>query len=218
MSFKTLIRIRWFWYTLSFFTLRQQNKRMHYLIIGGGGFLGQSICDLLLEKGAKNKVSIFDLREPKQVAKGVFQVITGDITQYDSVAKALKGVDVVIHTASPIHGLSAEIYHKVNVEGTLNIIKACIQERVKKLVYTSSAGVVYNGQDLFCVDESEPYCEVHMDAYNETKAMAEELVLEANGKGSLLTCAIRPSGIFGPRYILLFCLMFCMSCIYQIDH
>ena len=82
------------------------------------------------------------------------------------------------------------------------MIDACIKAQVKKLIYTSSAGVVYNGNDLHNVDEATTgYCDVHMDAYNETKAMAEEAVLKANGKGgSLLTCAIRPSAIFGPRY------------------
>lgn len=59
--------------------------------------------------------------------------------------------------------------------------------------------MIYNGQDLFNADETSDYCKVHMDAYNETKALAEVLVLEANGREGLLTCSIRPSGIFGPR-------------------
>jgi sterol-4alpha-carboxylate 3-dehydrogenase (decarboxylating) len=64
-------------------------------------------------------------------------------------------------------------------------------------VYTSSAGVVFNGEDLIDVDERLEYPEVPMDAYNETKAEAERLVLTANGVNDLLTVAIRPAGIFG---------------------
>lgn len=173
---------------------------MRYLIIGGGGFLGQSICDLLL-KEKKNKISIFDLRKPKIFDNRISNFFIGDITDYSSLKSSFQDIDVVIHTASPIHGLSPEIYHNVNVKGTENIIKACLECNVSKLVYTSSAGVVYNGQDLFYTNESLDYCKVHMDAYNETKAMAEKLVLDANGD-QLLTCAIRPSGIFGPRYFL----------------
>jgi sterol-4alpha-carboxylate 3-dehydrogenase (decarboxylating) len=65
------------------------------------------------------------------------------------------------------------------------------------LVYTSSAGVVFHGEDLIDADERLPFPKVPMDAYNETKAEAEEMVLAANGKQGLLTVALRPSGIFG---------------------
>ncbi|KAI8893534.1 3-beta hydroxysteroid dehydrogenase/isomerase family-domain-containing protein, partial [Globomyces pollinis-pini] len=106
---------------------------------------------------------------------------------------------VVIHTASPPHGKPRDVYFKVNVEGTRNVINACVERKVKKLVYTSSLSVVYYGQNLVNVDETEPYCTTHMDPYNETKQMAEIAVLKANGNGGLLTCAIRPTGIFGPR-------------------
>jgi len=108
-------------------------------------------------------------------------------------------VDVIIHTASPVHGMGAEIYKKVNVVGTQTVIDACISHNVSKLVYTSSAGVVYNGTlDLVDVDERMEIPEVPLDAYNETKAQAEKLVLESNGKaGFLQTCALRPAGIFG---------------------
>jgi sterol-4alpha-carboxylate 3-dehydrogenase (decarboxylating) len=85
----------------------------------------------------------------------------------------------------------------VNVEGTKAVIAAAQSLGVAKLVYTSSAGTVFNGADIIDVDERLPFPEVHMDAYNETKAKAEEMVLEANGKRGLLTVALRPAGIFG---------------------
>jgi sterol-4alpha-carboxylate 3-dehydrogenase (decarboxylating) len=57
--------------------------------------------------------------------------------------------------------------------------------------------VVFNGQDLVNVDERMPFPEKPLDAYNESKAKAEELVLAANGIDGLLTVALRPAGIFG---------------------
>ena len=66
-----------------------------------------------------------------------------------------------------------------------------------KLVYPSSAGVVFDGHDIIDGDERLPYPEKPMDAYNDSKARAEQIVLEANGKGGLLTVALRPAGIFG---------------------
>jgi sterol-4alpha-carboxylate 3-dehydrogenase (decarboxylating) len=109
------------------------------------------------------------------------------------------GAQVVIHTASPTHGLGAAIYELVNVTGTKNVIKACQDARVPKLVYTSSAGVIYSGKEnLIDADERLVYPKVALDAYNDTKARAEELVLASNGESGVLTCALRPSGIFGP--------------------
>jgi len=83
------------------------------------------------------------------------------------------------------------------VDGTKAVIAAAVECGVRKLVYTSSAGVVFNGADLTDVDERLPPPERPMDAYNESKAKAEEAVIEANGKGGLLTVALRPAGIFG---------------------
>lgn len=57
--------------------------------------------------------------------------------------------------------------------------------------------MVFNGQDLINVDERIPFPEKPLDAYNESKAKAEELVLAANGIDGLLTVALRPAGIFG---------------------
>jgi sterol-4alpha-carboxylate 3-dehydrogenase (decarboxylating) len=167
-----------------------------YLVVGGAGFLGNAIVDMLLNEG--ETVSVFDLVQPNDADSRLEHFYKGDITNPKDVEHACKGKTVVIHTASPIHGKPAAVYHKVNVDGTRNIIDACLAQKVSKLVYTSSAGVIYNGQDLINADETTPYCQVHMDAYNETKQLAEELVLQANCK-ELLTTAIRPSGIFGPR-------------------
>jgi sterol-4alpha-carboxylate 3-dehydrogenase (decarboxylating) len=168
----------------------------HVLIVGGAGFLGKAIADMLLDQNYK--VSIFDIASPSIKDPRITTYHIGDITNLSDVESALKTITSVIHTASPIHGKPREIYFKVNVEGTKNIIAACLNLEVKKLIYTSSASVIFNGQDLINVNESTPYCEVHMDAYNETKAIAESLVLKANCK-EFLTCAVRPSGIFGPR-------------------
>ena len=83
--------------------------------------------------------------------------------------------------------------------GTSNIVDACQAHGVKKLVYTSSGGVVLSqGTALISVDERLDYPEVPLDAYNTTKIAAEKLVLAANGEEGLLTCSIRPAGIFGP--------------------
>ena len=137
-----------------------------YLVIGGGGFLGRKILDMLLERG--EDVSVFDLRQTFEDDR-LTRYHVGDICDVESVIQACRGKSVVIHTASPIHGLPASVYFKVNVDGTRNVISACQLCKVSKLVFTSSASVVYDGTDLVSATEEMPYCDVHMDAYNETK-------------------------------------------------
>ncbi|OAY71198.1 3beta-hydroxysteroid-dehydrogenase/decarboxylase isoform 2 [Ananas comosus] len=92
-----------------------------------------------------------------------------------------------------------QLHYSVNVEGTKNVIDACIECKVKRLIYTSSPSVVFDGvHGIFNGDESMPFPEKFNDSYSETKAEGEKLVIKANGRNGLLTCCIRPSSIFGP--------------------
>lgn len=145
----------------------QPSFQESWLIIGGGGFLGKKIVTMLLDE-TTDDVYVFDLRqtfsEPR--LKGF---ITGDISNPSDVMSACKSKTIVIHTAAVIENMPTHVYWKVNVDGTRNVIDACVTCGVKKLVYTSSASVTYNGQDVRNGTEKDPYCKVHMDTYNETK-------------------------------------------------
>ncbi|KAG6827333.1 hypothetical protein H0H92_012182 [Tricholoma furcatifolium] len=165
-----------------------------YLVIGGSGFVGRHIVQQLLDRG--DTVVTLDLVQRYHDVP----FYTADITDQDQVADALRksGATCIIHTASPPATVKDDaLLFKVNVEGTRTIIAAAVATGVRKLVYTSSAGVVFDGNDLVDVDERLTL-EVYADSYNESKAKAEALVLAANGKDGLLTVAIRPASIFGP--------------------
>lgn len=86
---------------------------------------------------------------------------------------------MVFHTATvaPTADDSANkaLAYAVNVDGTRNVIDACIASGVPKLVYTSSASVVFDGSDLNNVDESAPYAQKPLDYYTETKACCPPL-------------------------------------------
>lgn len=179
--------------------------QMNVLLIGGAGFLGLHLIEEFSKHEPAPQISVFDVRplpkipsyftfDPKKI--GFFQ---GDITSSEDVINAIEksGCDVIVHLASPMHGLSQSIYEKVNVEGTKNLIECAKKTAVKALVYTLSAGVIFNGQDVHNADETWPIPEKAMDGYNETKAIAERAVLAANGE-DLKTVALRPAGIFGP--------------------
>ncbi|KAE8227545.1 hypothetical protein CF319_g49 [Tilletia indica] len=188
----------------------------YHFVIGGAGFLGSSIVRLLLGRGEKH-VAVFDLNPPPPKLKhdGVQYFIPGDLTSEQSLTDALlsfigeKGgpETVIYHTASPAAAAAGppkpELYEKVNVKGTRNVIEVARKLHVRKLVFTSSAGVVFDGKDLINVDERMPYPVPAMDHYNDTKARAESMVCLASGSPSdssaLLTVALRPAGIFGPN-------------------
>ncbi|KAI6143059.1 3-beta hydroxysteroid dehydrogenase/isomerase family-domain-containing protein, partial [Pisolithus tinctorius] len=91
------------------------------------------------------------------------------------------------------------VYFRGYVKGTQAVIEAAIAAGVHKLIYTSSAGVVFDSTDIVNVDKRVPYLEKPFAANNDSKAQGEKIVLEANGKDGLLTIALHPAGVFGPR-------------------
>lgn len=178
-------------------------KKIKCLVTGGAGFLGRHIVQQLVDSG-KYQVVVFDIR-PLEGFKGVVTIV-GDLRKPSDVQGAVEGCEVVFHvaTAAPTgsNALNLALMDGVNVKGTQNVIDACIQHKVSKLIYTSSASVVFDGHKLDMIDESHPYASKPMDYYTDTKIKGEQMVLAANGKGGVATCALRPSGIFGEGDVL----------------
>jgi nucleoside-diphosphate-sugar epimerase len=169
---------------------------MTALVTGGGGFLGGAIVRRLVARGDSVR-SLSRGDYPDLRALGVAQV-RGDLADPDALARAVDGCSVVFHVAAKagLWGPYAE-YRRSNVEGTRNVIAACRARGVRRLVYTSSPSVVFDGRDMEGVDESVPYPRRHHAAYPATKAEAERLVLAADG-AELATVALRPHLIWGP--------------------
>ncbi|KAK3487362.1 3-beta hydroxysteroid dehydrogenase/isomerase family-domain-containing protein [Neurospora crassa] len=180
------------------------------MVIGGCGFLGHHVVRVLLRDYICS-VSVIDLRctrnrRPESDGVQYFEADITDPARLETIFNQVKP-QVVIHTASPAaqsnDSVSHALFKKVNVDGTAAIIKACQQTGVAALVYTSSASVMSdNKSDLINADERWPVIRgaQQSEYYSETKAAAEELVLQANRSAaapSLLTCSIRPSGIMG---------------------
>jgi nucleoside-diphosphate-sugar epimerase len=125
--------------------------------------------------------------------------IQGDICDNAAMEQALKGVDLVFHTAAKagIWGNYSD-YYKTNVIGTQNVIAGCIKHHITRLIYTSSPSVVFNGADMEGVNESLPYPATYHAHYPKTKTIAEQNVIKASGEG-LMTIILRPHLIWGPR-------------------
>ena len=169
---------------------------MKVLITGGGGFLGSSLARKLLEGG--NEVTILG-RKSYPEFENFTHCVKADVRDLSSMLLALKEQEVVFHTAAipGIWGNYSDFY-STDVKGTKNVISACYENRVKKLIYTSSPSVVFGQLDMEGIDEKIPYPDKYLCHYPKTKAIAEKLVLAANGYKDLATICIRPHLIWGP--------------------
>lgn len=167
---------------------------MTHLVIGSG-LLGQAIIKALLERGESVRVLDLNAHDNPQTHN-----ITGDIRDRDTVRMACEGVHTVYHTAALVSqslGRPVAMYD-VNVGGTDNIITACQEQGVRHLVYSSSIDVVFDGTSIRNGDERLPYPRRHLDYYGETKMIAEQHVLAANG-ASLRSVSLRVGGLYGPN-------------------
>jgi nucleoside-diphosphate-sugar epimerase len=169
---------------------------LRILVTGGGGFLGSSICRQL---AAQDHEVIAFQRSPAEhlVSAGTISA-RGSITRFEELREAAEGCEAIIHTAGKagIWGDPAE-FHRVNVDGTENVIGVCRELAIPILVHTSSPSIVHSGGDIGGADESLPIANHFTAPYPESKALAEKRVIAANSD-SLSTTALRPHLIWGP--------------------
>ncbi len=169
---------------------------MNALITGGGGFIGSALARELITKGFI--VTTFSRGDYPELKRLGAVLKRGDISDREDVSEACKNIDIVFHVAAKagMWGPYKE-YFNTNVKGTENIVEACKRNRIKWLVFTSSASVVFDGKEIRAGDESLPYPGSPVSYYTKTKALAEQCVLNADSE-SLKTIAVRPHIVIGP--------------------
>ena len=169
------------------------------LVTGGAGYFGRQLAAELLRRG--NAVRVLDVRAPEPPLRGA-DLMIGDITRLEDARKACAGVDTVFHAAALLDWArwptreQRERSVAVNVRGVENIVRAAREAGVARLVHTSTNNVTLDAP-VIDGDESLPYAARTRDLYTETKILGEQIALAGNGEG-LLTCVIRPGGIYGP--------------------
>lgn len=163
------------------------------LITGGSGFFGKHLTQRLLQQ-LENRITILDLQPPPKRRARRVKYIQADITNKDDVLAACKDQDIVYHTAAlvPI-SRAGDLFRKVNVEGTRNILEACLQNNVQKVVYLSSSSV-YGIPAEFPLRENSPLRP--FGEYALTKLEAEEVCFHYMKRG-LPVCILRPRTIVG---------------------
>lgn len=184
-------------------------------VTGGSGFVGRRLVEMLVERGCKRVVS-FDIapRPADAEDRPEIEYVQGDISNKEQVIKASAGCEAIFHIAAlvgPYHPLDR--YINVNYNGSVNMLAACKAHGIKKLVLSSSPSTRFphpdpnvNGlseADLFHVNKKD-YPDHFQQQYASSKALGEKAILDACGNkdGDLLTVAVAPHQVYGPRDLL----------------
>ncbi|WP_405485904.1 NAD-dependent epimerase/dehydratase family protein [Nocardia sp. NBC_00511] len=175
---------------------------MKALVTGASGFLGGAIVRRLVQDGDYEVAIVArptsNLRDLAEVIDRV-EVITGDLTDPASLARATAGVDVIFHSAARVdeRGTRAQFVAE-NLTATEHLMTAARGNGTSRFVFISSPSALMDrdGGDQVNVDESVPYPARYLNLYSETKAAAERAVLASN-TAAFTTCALRPRAIWG---------------------
>ncbi|SHK01172.1 NAD-dependent 4,6-dehydratase LegB [Tepidibacter formicigenes] len=183
-------------------------KGKKVLVTGSEGFIGSHLTERLVEIGADvtalvqynsfnnwGWIETFDENIKKEI-----NVYTGDVREYDSVSKAIKGQDVVFHLAAliaiPYSYQSPMAYVRTNVEGTANVLQACREYETEKIVHTSTSETY--GTALYVpIDEKHPL--QGQSPYSASKIGADKIAESFYRSFNMPIATIRPFNTYGPR-------------------
>jgi nucleoside-diphosphate-sugar epimerase len=161
-------------------------------VTGCNGWLGKNLVKkLVADKKYSDNLRGIDIKITDDI-DGI-NLGLGSVTKYDDCLKFTKGLDQVIHTVGIIHPKKVMDFYNINVKGTDNIVRACIENGVKRIIYISSNSVY--GTSLYCMTEMttpEPYMN-----YGISKLMAENLVVENSIYSDLEHIILRPCWFYG---------------------
>ena len=178
---------------------------LRVLVTGGAGFIGSHVVDKLVMMGCK--VCVLDnlstgLLENLRchVEGGSVDFVKGDVQDGELVEKLVKNVDGVVHLAAvtsvPFSVEHPLLTNRVNVEGTLNLLNACLDGDVQRFLFVSSCAV-YGEPCYFPVDEEHPVCP--LSPYAASKLAAEHYCQAFKRSYGLDAVVLRPFNVYGPR-------------------
>lgn len=178
---------------------------MKFLITGGAGFIGSHIAGRLLRDGHKVRIlDNFSSGKRQNLSFGKdFELIEGDIRDYDTCLRACQGVDYVLHQAAlrsvPKSMSRPHEYNAVNIDGTVNVLEAALKSKVKRVVMASSSSV-YGNTDKFPQQETDT--PLLISPYALTKLAGEYYSRVFSENYGLETVNLRYFNVFGPRQSL----------------
>jgi nucleoside-diphosphate-sugar epimerase len=170
---------------------------MKALVTGSSGFIGSHLVEALVEKGYLVNCLIRKESNLKWIKDLKVNFIEGSYFDKDSLEPALRGMDIVFHVGAAIDAPNWDLFYKVNVEGTINLLTTCQQvaPNIKKFIFVSSiaaAGPAVNKRPVRESDACEP-----VSLYGKSKYLAEQAV--SKFFDTLPIIILRPTNVLGIR-------------------
>ena len=171
------------------------------LVTGPTGHIGNVLVRELVKRGEKVRALVLPKDDLTPLVGLDVDLVLGDILDPESLKRAFRSITDVYHLAGMISIMPGhnKMVHRVNVEGTQNIIQAAKQAGVNRMVYTSSIHALKRVPHGITIDENIPFDPQHaISDYDQSKAQASLAVLEAVRKGlnAVIAC---PTGVIGPH-------------------
>lgn len=175
---------------------------MKVLVTGATGLLGSNLVRMLLDEHYEVHVLLRDKNKKTPTLDGLrlFRCY-GDILNYNSLNNAMHNIDIVVHCAAfiQINPARSEKVKTVNIEGTKNIIEACLKNDIKRLIHVGTANSFASGPKNNPGIEDTPYVAAKYGFdYMDSKRIAQELVLNAVEHNKLPAIVVNPTMMIGP--------------------
>ena len=176
---------------------------MKSIVTGGAGFIGSHLCDKLVSLGHKViLIDNFKVGKKSNINQlnGKIKIFNKDIRNFKSIKNLFKNVDNVFHLAALADIVPSienpDDYFTTNVNGTYNVLKASIDNKVKRFIYSASSSC-YGIPKKYPTPENEKISSEY--PYALTKRMGEELVVHFSKIYKLNTTSLRFFNVYGPR-------------------
>lgn len=181
------------------------------MITGATGFIGSHAAEEFCNRGVRVGCLVRESSDISNIEGLPIELRQGEVENLESMRAAFKGYDCVIHIAAYAKDWGDyECFYGINVDGTLNVLKACVENGIRQVILTSSVSVY--GEENFkgVKDENCPYNSHYpyfMDSifpsglnyYRDTKAMAKKVAIEYAGKNGINLTVIEPVWVYGER-------------------
>lgn len=170
------------------------------VITGGTGHIGNALVRELIFREENIRVVVPEFEDVSSIKDMNLDIVSGDVRDIDSLISAFKDAEFVYHLAGivSINSGKKKLLHDVNVNGTMNVVKACMQTGAKRLVYVSSIHAFKEQPSGIPITETKDFDSSKVSGqYAKSKAEATREVLRAVDEG-LDAVIVHPTGVIGP--------------------